>query len=60
MNPLPNGETATAIRLEAHAFPAPGMTLDELIQHMADIGNPVLEVDRERGCLKIVDYTEAL
>lgn len=42
------------------ATPKPGMTLDELIEHMADIGNEVLEVDRVGNRLKLVDVTERL
>lgn len=36
------------------------MTVDDLVAHLRDTGNQVLEIDYEQGRVKVADITERI
>lgn len=48
------------LTLELWAIPEGEMTLDELEQHLKEIGNPILEIDRENNRIKMVQTTDTV
>ena len=57
---MQQGQSDAQLQVWGWATPRPGMSLDALIEHMAEIGNTVLEVDREGNRLKLLDLSQDL
>lgn len=48
---LPLNKQDAVLEVDFWATPAPHLTLDQLIEEMKEVGNTVLEVDRENNRL---------
>lgn len=40
------------------AKPGPGMSLDQLVDRLKELGNPIKEIDRERGVVLMIHRIE--
>ena len=57
---MTDGLSEAQLQVYAWATPNDGMTLDDLIAHMAEIGNTILEIDRANNRLKMMDVSQSL
>lgn len=54
------GKPGAVLEVEAWATPNGDMTLDQLVDHMAEIGNEVLVIDRAGNRLKVLQVSQPL
>lgn len=48
--------TVQQIETTIEASPAPGMTLDELVVRLTELGNPILSIDREHNIVRVAHH----
>ena len=54
------GRVVGTVQVQGWATPRPGLTLDGLIEVMAELGNEVIEVDRDNNRLLVVHVDDTL
>lgn len=55
---LSQGQLISKVETIVWAIPSPGVTLDELIIKLTDLGYSILEVDRENYRLQVLHIVE--
>ena len=55
---LNSGARVKEIKTTWEAYPDPGISLDELVTILKVNNNPILRIDRQKGCVVIGETTE--